>query len=118
MAEREEEDLSDESDAELGPGDTPDLNNPRQVKAREKRAKAREGLRKRFILKLLSDRDGREWMWELLSRGRVFTTSFVAGDSHATAFQEGMRNLALTVLAEIPPASLKTMLDEADEYGR
>ena len=45
---------------------------------------------------MLSEREGREWVWDLLSRGHVFATSFVVGQPDATAFSEGERNLALS----------------------
>jgi len=41
----------------------------------------------------------------------------VPGDAQAMTFKEGERNLALYVLSQIPPDSLKVMLEEAAEYG-
>jgi hypothetical protein len=80
---------------------------------RNRKASAREDLRQRFIEAALSTRDGREWMYDKLSRCHIYNTSFVVGDPHSTAFQEGERNIGLLLLAEIPPDVYALMLKEA-----
>jgi len=81
--------------------------------ARNRKASAREDLRQRFIEAALSTRDGREWMYDKLSRCHIYHTSFVVGDALSTAYQEGERNIGLLLLAEIPPDVYALMLKEA-----
>lgn len=109
----------DESGETADAGEAPqgvNLSDPKQVKARNKKANAREELRKRFIARLLSDRDGREWMWELLAFCKVFSSTYVAGDPYAMHLLEGQRNVGLKLVHEIPPASMKLMMDEGPSY--
>lgn len=110
---------------EEGLSDTPELEDPaylQEEKAAEKRRNrkmsAKEQLRLRFMSALLADRAGREWIWDLLTIGHVFNTSFVPGDAMAMSFKEGERNLALYVLNQIPPDAMKLMLEESAEYDR
>ena len=103
-------------DAPQEEGQSLNLSDEVQVKGRNKKLKAKAELRRRFMVGLLSERPGREWVWALLTRGHIFTTSFVNGDPMATAFKEGERNLALSVLAEIPPEAMQVMMSESGEY--
>jgi len=104
-----------EMDEELS---SPHLAEAKQAeKSNNRRAKAREELRKRFMGGLMATREGREWVWDLLSRGHVYSTSYVPGDTTAMAFKEGERNIALYVLSQIPPDAFKVMLEESSEYG-
>jgi hypothetical protein len=93
------------------------LGDPKRVAARNKKAKAREDLRKRFMAKLLSDREGREWVWHLLEFCKVYQSTFIAGDTHAMCINEGQRNVGLMILSEIPPDALAQMLKESGDYN-
>jgi hypothetical protein len=67
--------------------------------------------------KVLSSKEGRLVLWELLCRSGVFRSSF-SQDSHQTAFHEGERNIGLVLLAQVNEANAlatKTMAEEARE---
>lgn len=60
--------------------------------------------------------EGRRFVWRLLERGGVFRSSFCAESDSCTAFNEGRRNLGLSVLNDVLEAdsgSFRMMQDEA-----
>lgn len=94
---------------------TPDLNiaDPVKVRGRNNRLKAREELRLRLISDFLGNKDGREWMYELLSDCHIYHPSHVPGDPYSTAFREGERNIGLRILSDIPADVYALMQSEA-----
>lgn len=65
---------------------------------------------------LMGDPRGRRLVWRWLADGGLFRASFIAGDSHATAFREGERNAALRLHAQVmqhAPEQFVRMLAEA-----
>ena len=67
---------------------------------------------------IVSNKRGRRYIWRLLEKAGVFRSSFT-GNS-ATFFNEGQRNLGLSVLAMIhehTPDAYTLMLNEQREYG-
>ena len=62
-----------------------------------------EKLRLNDMRKVLSTPEGRRQYWHLLSKSGVFTASFSL-NSVQTAYNEGMRSVGITVLAEIMTA--------------
>ena len=97
-----------------------DASDPEQVN-RRKREKGRRDKAKREVMReLLSKPAGRAWLWDVLSAGRMFQTSFVQGDPCATAFNEGQRNMALRLTAEavtVAPDSYLLMMRENGKDG-
>jgi hypothetical protein len=71
-----------------------------QVAKRQSKAKIREHLKKSGFRKLMSDSEGRAWMWDLLTECGVFHSSF-SKDALEIAFAEGRRDIGLRRLAEI-----------------
>lgn len=57
---------------------------------------------------------GRRFVSRILGRARLYETSF-AGASNQTIFNEGMRNLGLTILSEIDEACPQYVLDMMKE---
>lgn len=60
--------------------------------------------------------EGRRFIWKMLGDAGVFRSSFVAGSSDATAFNEGARNYGLALLGDImndAPEKYLTMQKEA-----
>lgn len=63
---------------------------------------------------VMSNKRGRRFMRELLEQAGVFRLSFTP-DPHVTSFNEGQRNLGLSVLAQLTenaPESYALMLSE------
>ena len=50
---------------------------------------------------LLSIREGARFFARLLAACGVFRLSYTPGDTHATAFAEGQRNIGLTVYSDL-----------------
>ena len=57
---------------------------------------------------LLSTREGARFFARLLELCGVFRISYVAGDTHATAFKEGQRNIGLVVYDDLLTADPQT----------
>lgn len=62
---------------------------------------------------VLNEKLGREVIWQILEWAGCFQVSYVKGDSHETAFREGMRNIGLRVMDAIDPDTLRKMQAEA-----
>lgn len=62
---------------------------------------------------------GREVLADILTRGNLVETSFVPGDQHTTAFNEGKRRLALEIIERlnVNPEALLKMLREGETGG-
>jgi hypothetical protein len=50
---------------------------------------------------VLSEPNGRAFVWGLLEKCGVFGASFMGEHTHATAFNEGRRDIGIRVLAEM-----------------
>lgn len=95
-----------------------DASDPEQVNKQRVKAGRRKTKRLEVIKALMSHKDGREWIYELLERGHIYHTSFVQGDSHASAFKEGERNITNQLLIDVTsaaPEEYLMMLKEAKE---
>ena len=71
-----------------------------QVATAQGRAKTREIRKRSGLRKLMSDPEGRMWMWDLLAECGVFHSSF-SSDALTMAFSEGRRDIGLRRVAEI-----------------
>jgi hypothetical protein len=76
---------------------------PKQVKEKGEKAKSRIQRDIDDMATILSDVRGRRFLWRYLQECGVFKTSFNNSGS-VTAFNEGMRNIGLKLLAEIMEA--------------
>lgn len=82
--------------------------------AQAKRKKAREIS---DLGRTLETAQGRRLVWGILARANLFASSFVKGDSHAAAFNEGWRVNALDLFVRIMdnyPDRFTQMWREAD----
>ncbi|MDA8231577.1 MAG: hypothetical protein M0006_09585 [Magnetospirillum sp.] len=82
----------------------------------QRKAERAESRRLAAFKAVMATPEGRRYVWWLLERCGVFRTSFT-GDS-ATFFNEGQRNVGLTLLGDIHavcPEHYLTMLTEAEE---
>lgn len=69
------------------------------------------------IKHVMSSEQGRRVVWELLVSGKVFASTFTA-DAQVSAFNEGQRNLALSLFSKVMavcPDLYLTMADEASK---
>jgi len=71
-----------------------------QVAKRRNIGKSRDLQAKAALRRLMSDAEGRMWMWDLLTRCGVYHSSY-SSDALAMAFHEGHRNIGLHLTAEI-----------------
>lgn len=63
-------------------------------------AKERQQREDNDIKFVMSSEQGRRVVWDLLGRGKVFASTFTA-DAQVTAFNEGQRNLALSLFSKV-----------------
>ena len=95
-----------------------DTSDPSAVGERTTKAKAADLARIEGLRHLMDNPNGRRWMWELLSRCGLFRLSFDR-DSHATAFNEGSRNIGLPILADLQNRMMPLytiMINESSDY--
>jgi hypothetical protein len=71
-----------------------------QVARAQQKQKTREILKRSALRKIMSDAEGRIWMWDLLTMSGLYHSSF-STDALAMAFTEGHRNIGLRIMAEI-----------------
>ena len=74
--------------------------NTRDIRRAEREARHAEEERHGFILNIMSNQAGRNYICDLLLRCHVFSSSF-SSDAFATAFSEGERNIGLQILADV-----------------
>jgi hypothetical protein len=97
-----------------------DASNRTHVKLAAKAAKLAETQRGDAIKGIMSNRYGRAWIWEILTRCHVFAPTF-ADNPYRTAFSEGERNIGLQFVADIMshcPERYVEMAREANERDR
>ncbi|MFZ0945697.1 MAG: hypothetical protein WB930_00020 [Syntrophobacteraceae bacterium] len=88
-----------------------------QVAKAKSKQKTRDLQKKAALRKIMSDPEGRMWMWDLLSRCGVYHSSY-SSDALAMAFHEGHRNIGLHLTAEInrlSPEMYARMVSENQE---
>lgn len=107
------------ADADLHPklGQPVNTSDPAEVEKAKIKAARHESEERAVLASMLQTRAGRRWVWNLLSRCNVYATSFVVGDPHATSFNEGGRNVGLSILAQViraAPEQYAVMQKEAD----
>lgn len=66
------------------------------------------------LKKVLSSPEGRRYVWRLMSAAGVFRTSFTGNST--TFFNEGKREIGLTVLSEVMSASMGSFTQMQTEF--
>jgi hypothetical protein len=79
----------------------PNASNRKSIRAQEKAAALRDRERREIISQIMVSRAGRSWLWDRLSETSIFSSTHVAGDALASAFQEGRRSVGLSLLADL-----------------
>ncbi len=82
-----------------------DANNLEQVnEARKKAGRKRKNLNE-YLKQVMEHRQGREFIYGILSVCGVHSTPFVQGDPYATAFKCGEQNVGHRILADVVASS-------------
>ncbi len=93
----------------------PSSTNERQIRERNERFK-RDRLNDEIITKqLMSNTEGRHWVWNRLSEGAIFQEDMDL-DPQRMAFSKGVRNVTLRLLKDVQgftPREYITMTEEA-----
>jgi hypothetical protein len=97
-----------------------DASDEQAVSRRELDAKRREKALRDALFNFLSNRTGRDWMFQVLTDCHIFSTSFRA-NPHEMAFAEGERNIGLKLLAKVnaadPTAFIRMTQEQAEANG-
>ncbi len=91
-------------------------NDPEQVAKARKRAEKTEALKLEVIRNVMSTSAGRKWIYGILERCHMYSTSFIQGSPDGTAFNEGARNQGIQLFLEVEsaaPADYIKMVREA-----
>jgi hypothetical protein len=90
----------------------------KQVRKAKQYEKQRAEIDRADLEQVLSLQAGRRFIWKQLADAGVFRLSY-AGDSHATAFNEGRRNQGLALLLavqQLDPKLYHVMAQEAQDF--
>lgn len=88
-----------------------------QVKGADRKQKSARDRELNEVCSILETVQGRRYLWRLLERCGVYKTSFDTNGSRVY-FNEGQRNIGLSILAEVNdanPNAYVTMMKEAKE---
>lgn len=89
---------------------------PTEVDEEARRAQEiRQLLKDEFLRSSLEDQRGRLFFWDQLTACHMFENRFFPGQSDATAFALGERNIGLSLLAEIMRISPRAYVMMAEE---
>jgi len=64
------------------------------------------------LRELMSLPSGQRFMRRFLEEAGVYRISFASGDPHATAFNEGRRNLGLWLISQLSPDELALVMKD------
>ena len=92
----------------------------KSIRRKEKAARLADVQRREVIANVMSTSFGRQWIWDLLASCHIFATTFTT-DPQQTAFQEGQRNVGLSLLADImaycPDQYIQAMRESNERYN-
>lgn len=92
-----------------------DTNDEARIKEAEKKAKFDRDDVISALNSLLKSSGGRKWVWDMLVKCHVFRSSFT-GNSQ-TFFNEGERNVGLSILNDVMEASPDVFAQMQKEFG-
>lgn len=87
-----------------------------QRQTQSKREENARALELADLLFVMSDPAGRRFIHRQLTKAHIWATTYIPGDTHQTAFNEGARNRGLKLLAdimEVAAAQYALMIEEA-----
>lgn len=82
-----------------------DANDPEQVNLRRRKAGRKAKEQRDFLADVMVRKEGREWVWSLLTVTHVFVSSAQPNDPYTTYFREGERNIGLRILSDVMRAA-------------
>jgi hypothetical protein len=88
--------------------------NPVHVKERKTKAQLTRQQELEDLRLLMTDQRFRRFMWQLLSRCRIYQLSYT-GDAALTNFNEGMRQIGLATLADVHKIAMEDYLRMVSE---
>jgi hypothetical protein len=94
-----------------------DAGSPVSVKEKEKRAKIAAEKRLNGLKEIMASPNGRAFMWDFLSKCGLFAVNFT-GHANRDAFDNGMRNAAMPIFAEIQKHCMTEYLTMAKESNQ
>ena len=80
-----------------------------------KEARRQQEQERSDLCKVMSSKEGRRFIWRLLSEAGVFRLSFDANNAMRTAFNEGERNRGIALLTEVMDACPQRYLEAQRE---
>lgn len=107
--------MSEEPD---GAAPVDDLSDPQNVDRKARQSRRRHAQLAGVVALLMSTREGRAWMFELLGFCHVFATSFVQGDPYGSHFKMGEHNVGLRLIAECTRSSPENFVKMLREGNR
>lgn len=76
------------------------MDDPEKLAEAERKARDQRDVELNCIREILTTYQGRQFLWNILSRCHVYKTS-MSGRKHDVIFQEGERNIGLWLLNEV-----------------
>lgn len=83
-------------------------------------------IRKRSLASLQNYKDvfstlkGKNVLWDLFKECHLISPSFVPGDSHGSAFNDGKRSVALYIIKKLnqKPSDMEKLINKGVDYDR
>ena len=88
---------------------------PEAVNAARKKSARYKYKRLEVIKALLSQRETRQWLYEIMEWCHVFHTTFVQNQPDSSAFREGERNIGLRLLSDLIEADAEGYIKMLNE---
>jgi len=108
----------DNEEAEFVAEESFDASDPKQVNEARKNEGRKRANSLRVVEGIMSLKEGRKWMYDLLVRCHVGCTPYLSERPYDSAFQMGEQNIGLILQADIglaAPDKYQLMLKEANE---
>lgn len=92
-----------------------DANDPKQVNAARKKAARQRKAELDFVYAIMSQPQGRKWMWDLIATCKSFGNPIIPGDPYLTYTNLGAQNIGKKLLQDIWEGAPDQYLDMVKE---
>ena len=92
-----------------------DASDPQQVNEARKKAGRKRKSTLEFMEALMAVPEGRAWVYDKLAECHIYSPTFVPNDPYMSAFNEGMRQVGLGILADVMAAAEDRFLEMCKE---